>query len=169
MEPMASTGLPPFFELVIDGGTIGKYYSRCRDSVLIAIAIFSVPVPPYTMALMLDIINEGDDGSRAASISKMKKMADDLGIPWDHFLSKMAVACGDGVYAGGGEDARHHGPRAFESDAFWVDPDVKRVLWDFSIVWIRRSQLRPMTAAVPHHLILFCAKWILYLVWVKDE
>jgi hypothetical protein len=58
-------------------------------------------------------------------------MADDLGIPWDHFLSKMAVACGDGVYAGGGEDARHHGPRAFESDAFWVDPDVKRVLWDF--------------------------------------
>jgi hypothetical protein len=132
LQPLPATGVRPFFELIIDGGTIGKYYSRSRDSVLLVAVIFSCPYPPYTRVELLDIINEGQDGSRAASILKLKAMVASFNIPWGDFIATLAAACGDGVYAGGGADARHRGPRCFEAADFWGgDSAPQRTLWDF--------------------------------------
>jgi len=132
---MPGIGLPSFFELICDGGTIGKYYSRARDSVLVVAVNYSTSIYPYTDTMLLGLINEGDDGSVDASIAKIKQAARSMGLDATGFLKRLSVACGDGVYAAGGEHAKQK-TTAFDGLAFWGElvSDAKqyyRSVWDF--------------------------------------
>ena len=141
-EPLPGIGIPPFYELIMDGGTIGKYYSRARDSILVVILIVSCATPPYSKAVILDLINEGDDARVDAIIHKLKVSVANLGIAGEDFVARVALACGDGVYASGGPDAANKGRKVMDRPEFWGfqpplessgEPGQYRVVWDFSI------------------------------------
>ena len=60
-------------ELCADAGANGKYFSRCRGTVLVVGVIFSVKDYPYSKAVLLDALNEEADGRAAATISRLKE------------------------------------------------------------------------------------------------
>ena len=97
----------------------GKYYSRTSSSSLIVAIIYSCAQFPYSKVELVDIVNEGDDARCAAAVAKVKEAFARLHLPWQEVLPRLSVACGDGVYAAGGQNARHAGPRSFESVEFW--------------------------------------------------
>ena len=96
-----SVGVPRDLELILDSGTIGKYFSRASETFLLVGVIFSVPVWPYSISIMLEAINEGHD-SRAAALLEYIKQAfarvdKNTQIDFAKWLSnRVAIACGDG-------------------------------------------------------------------------
>ncbi len=129
MAPLPGTGLPPDVELIADAGTVGKYYSRCRDTVLLVGMAFSISTPPYTVVLLIGCINEEGDARGPAVRDKLAKAFARLGplefARWVH--TRIAVSCGDGALVSGGPSAKH--PSTHAMDDLWVGVP-NRALWD---------------------------------------
>ena len=106
---MPSVGVPRDLELIVDSGTIGRYFSRSSESLLLVGVIHSIPCPPYSKAVMLDCINEGHD-ARAPAMAQYIKQAFAHVDPSSQtdfeqfFANRIAISCGDGALVAGGEE-----------------------------------------------------------------
>ena len=104
-EPLPGTGRPPDVELFADGGSVGKYYSRSRDQLLVVGVAMSTPQWPYTASTLIACVNEQADG-RAPAVRKHLEAAFDLlgAGSFDKWLAeRFSVSVGDQALAPGGE------------------------------------------------------------------
>lgn len=124
---LPGTGRPPDCELIADGGSVGKYFSRARDSLLLIGLTFSTPHPPYSESILLSCANEGSDGRRAAQVNRLTKALKKLDPRWDWLKQRIAVACADGALVRGGPSAKHSSTCAMNS---LFDAESDRALWD---------------------------------------
>ncbi len=103
-QPLPATGLPPDVELFCDGGSVGHYYSRGGDQLLVVGVTTSTPWPPYSTSLLVACLNERADG-RAASVAAHLARAFE-GLHSGSFSQwrdqRIAVAVGDQALAPGG-------------------------------------------------------------------
>ena len=112
LTPMGGTGRPPDFEVVIDGGTAGSYYSRGFEGFLYVGVIFSVPWWPYTAAALIGLVNERADGRAEAVVARLeeafKRLVDASGerIDVEQLLRSVSIACADGALASNGPAGR---------------------------------------------------------------
>ncbi len=105
-SPLPGTGRLPDLELIVDGGTVGQYYSRGRDQVLVVGVVMSTPWPPYSAPILVACVNEQADGRAEALKSHLAAAFRQLGQPFDTWLShRFAVAVGDQALAPGGPAA----------------------------------------------------------------
>ncbi len=126
---LPATGRLPDAELIADGGTVGKYFSRARDNVLLVGLVYSVPTPPYSDAALLACINEGSDGRCSAIIGKIRAAFGAVGANFaDWMAQRISVTCGDGALVRGGPDAKHSSTDALT--AVWCSERKPRVMWD---------------------------------------
>ena len=111
MQPLGGTGVLPDVALILDAGTVGKFYRQCRDTVLLVGLLVPVDGPPYVTPIFVDAIVESADGRQAAVIKFLEQAMDTLGLGnlWKWLAERLAVMCGDGGYIEGGLQAKHHG------------------------------------------------------------
>ncbi len=126
---LPGTGRLADVELIVDGGTVGKYFSRARDNVLLVGLVYSVPTPPYSDAVLLACINEGSNATCSALVRKIRAAFAAAGANFaDWITQRIAVACGDGALVRGGPDAKHGSTDALS--AVWFRQCEPRVMWD---------------------------------------
>ncbi len=144
---LGGIGVPADMELIADGGTIGKYYSRGRDNMLFIGIVISVPHPPWSLAILLDVVNEAGDGRSGAAVQHIRSAFHTrLQRGWRATLeTRIAIAGGDGPMVPGGKDARHKSGQDAPLNSMWAQvPSRKpRWMWDpFHLVDLAGS--RPM-------------------------
>ena len=79
-KPMGATHVLPDVCLILDGGTIGKYYAQARGTVLLVGLIIPIEEPPFTAAILAGIV-ESLDGSRHAVLKDLQKVFSTLAVP----------------------------------------------------------------------------------------
>jgi len=125
-------GIPSDLELIADGATVGKYYSRSRDTLIMIGVVLSVEQDPGSMALFLDCPNESGDGRGLALAGHMLKTlrAPPFNITTEALQARLALCCGDGALVAGGPLAKHSSTSAMEK--IWEQlRRPPRVCWDF--------------------------------------
>ena len=96
-QPLPGTGRPPDVELFADGDSVGKYFSRCRDQVLVVGLAASTPQWPYTASILVACVNERADGRALAILGHRKAGFDLFGAgSFDKWLAqRFVVGVGD--------------------------------------------------------------------------
>lgn len=121
-QPLGGTGRPPDVELIADGVSIGKFYSRQRDTIFLVGLQFSIPTEPYTASVCIGAENECCDAGGKALLEKLRAAFGCLGVPpgtpaGDPFAywadQRIATSCGDGQLAAGGPESRHASSKVF--------------------------------------------------------
>ena len=102
-QPLPGTGRPPSVDLFADGGSVGKYYSRCRDQVLVVGVAASTPWWPYTASILVACVDEQADGRALAILEHLKAAFNLLGAgTFDNWLAeRFSVGAGDQALAPG--------------------------------------------------------------------
>ena len=110
-RPLGGTGVLPDVALILDAGTIGKFYRQCRDTVLLVGFLVPVDGPPYVTPIFVGAIVESADGRQDAVINFLERAMAIFGLgnlrKW--LTERVAVLCGDGGYVEGGLQAKHRG------------------------------------------------------------
>ena len=105
-RPLAGTGRCPDVEIILDGGTIGKYYSQGRDHILVIGMNFSIPQEPYTASILVAIVNERADSRAPATLKSLEQGLAQLGPgSLESWLDRVSVSVGDNALAVGGPEA----------------------------------------------------------------
>ena len=123
-------GVKSDLELIGDGGSLGKYYSRGGDSVLIIGIVASTKHAPYSHVYFIGSVNQEADERAEALAARFEDAVDKMGMPWGDLKSRWACFCGDGAYVGGGPNAKHNGANAVFESMWDKMKRPRRCIWD---------------------------------------
>lgn len=69
--------------------------------------------------MLVDVVNESSDSRARAVLKRLTTALGSLGLDVRNLRARVSLACADGAYASGGENARHHGTGVL--DAFFAE------------------------------------------------
>ena len=108
-EEVPSLGVRSCFQIIFDGGTIGKAFRSSRDPLLLCGLLKSDAATGRIRDIFLDAPSHGIDGSNPATFQLVMSVLRSLRPPIDESVIRAFGACSgtDGAYTRGGPLARH--------------------------------------------------------------